>query len=453
MKTADRPSRILPIRILVVDDDRASRDVVSEALGREGHEVSVADGVDAAVAAHAAEPFDIVVSDIRMPNKDGHELLAALRKHASPPLVILITGFGDMEGAARALQGGAFEYLSKPFRTAELKATIQRAVSELRAVEAVGPAPEQPPGLVGRSPAMVRMYREVARAAASDATVLVHGESGSGKELVARAIHSYSPRKHHPFVAVNCGALTETLLESELFGHMRGAFTGAERDRKGLFEQASGGTLFLDEIGEISPRMQAQLLRVLQEGEVRPVGASRSVTVDTRIVAATNRDLSRMVREGEFREDLLYRIMVVVIDVPPLRERRDDIPLLVQHFLGRHGTEHKRQIDVEALNALIRYDWPGNVRQLENTVARALALTPGDRVTLDDLPAEIVNARPASSSADRVAEEPEAAIQTLSERNRDYALAVLERVGGNKSRAAELLGIDRKTLYRLLRED
>jgi len=442
-------------RILVVDDDAASRNVVSETLEREGYSVATADGANSALSAHIAERFDIIVSDIRMPGKDGLELLAMVRDDEQPPLVILITGFGDMEGAARALQGGAFEYLSKPFRPAELKTTVARAVSELRSVDSVGPSAEQPPGLVGRSGAMVRMYREVARAAASDATVLIHGESGSGKELVTRAIHSYSPRKGKPFIAVNCGALTETLLESELFGHVRGAFTGAEQNRKGLFEQASGGTLFLDEVGEVSPRMQAQLLRVLQEGEVRQVGSSQSIKIDTRVVAATNRDLAAMAASGDFREDLLYRIMVVVITVPPLRDRRDDVPLLVQHFLGRHGTEQKRQIDVDALEAMVRYDWPGNVRQLENTIARSLALTPGDRITLDDLPDEIANAEPSTGAhpvAD-VAGTPEAAIQTLSELNKAYAIAVLERVQGNKSKAAELLGIDRKTLYRLLKDD
>jgi len=296
------------------------------------------------------------------------------------------------------------------------------------------------------------MYREVARAASSEATVLVHGESGSGKELVARAIHAYSPRSALPFVAVNCGALPETLLESELFGHVKGAFTGADGNRKGLFREADGGTLFLDEIGEVSPRMQAQLLRVLQEGEVRPVGSSGSFKTDTRVVVATNKDLPAMVKSGDFREDLLYRIMVVVISVPPLRDRRDDIPLLAQYFLARHGTEQKRQIDVDALDALVRYDWPGNVRQLENTIARALALTPGDRITGDDLPEEVGSYTGEHASApEAVNAQSEDGIRTLSELNKAYAIAVLDKVGGNKSKAAELLGIDRKTLYRLLK--
>lgn len=437
-------------RILVVDDDAASRNVVSEMLTRDGYEVETADGTESALTAHGASPFDIVVSDIRMPGKDGLDLLRALVDDTFSPLVILITAFGDMEGAARALQGGAFEYLSKPFRTAELKVTVARAVTELRQVDSVGPSAAQPQvGLIGRSPAMVRLYREVARASASDVTVLIKGESGSGKELVARAIHSYSPRKETPFIAVNCGALTENLLESELFGHVRGAFTGADSNRKGLFEQASGGTLFLDEIGEVSGRMQAQLLRVLQEGEVRPVGSSTSYTVDTRVVAATNRSLEDMVQQGTFREDLLYRIMVIVITVPPLNKRREDIPLLVQHFLGRHGTEHKRQIDIEALHALTAYGWPGNVRQLENTIARALALTPGDRITLDDLPDEIAAQTAETSENDSTGE---STVKTLSELNREYSLTILQRCGGNKSKAAELLGIDRKTLYRLLKD-
>ncbi len=441
------------IRVLVVDDDAPSRNVVSETLARDGYSLATAGGADEAFEAHDDSAFDIVVSDIRMPGHDGLWLLKSLREHETPPLVILITAFGDMEGAARALQGGAFEYLSKPFRPAELRSTVARAVTELASTDSVGPGEEgAAAGLVGRSPAMVRMYREVARAASSEATVLVHGESGSGKELVARAIHAYSPRSALPFVAVNCGALTETLLESELFGHVKGAFTGADGNRKGLFREADGGTLFLDEIGEVSPRMQAQLLRVLQEGEVRPVGSSGSFKTDTRVVVATNKDLPAMVKSGDFREDLLYRIMVVVISVPPLRDRRDDIPLLAQYFLARHGTEQKRQIDVDALDALVRYDWPGNVRQLENTIARALALTPGDRITGDDLPEEVGSYTGEHASApEAVNAQSEDGIRTLSELNKAYAIAVLDKVGGNKSKAAELLGIDRKTLYRLLK--
>ena len=442
-------------RILVVDDDAPSRSVVSETLQRDGHDVATAGGALEALDAHRAAPYDIVVSDIRMPGKDGLWLLKSLREEDPSPLVILITAFGDMEGAVRAVQGGAFEYLSKPFRPAELKATVSRAITGLRSTESVGPVfQDAAPGLVGRSPAMVRLYREVARAATTDATVLIAGESGSGKELVARAIHSYSTRKTKPFIAVNCGALTESLLESELFGHVKGAFTGADTARKGFFAEAEYGTLFLDEIGEVSPRMQAQLLRVLQESEIRPVGASNSFKVDTRVVTATNRDLNAMVKEGDFREDLLYRIMVVVIDVPPLRERRDDVLLLTQHFLARHGTDEKRQIDVEALEALVRYDWPGNVRQLENTIARALALAPGDRITLGDLPEEIATFTGDFTAApEELSVQTREEIRTLSEVNKAYAVAVLEKVGGNKSKAAELLGIDRKTLYRLLKED
>ncbi|MBN1944959.1 MAG: sigma-54-dependent Fis family transcriptional regulator [Bradymonadales bacterium] len=442
-------------RILVVDDDAPSRQVVCEILGREGYQVEMADSGDSALALHQEEPFDLVVSDIRMPGRDGLDLMRELKRSSRPPLIILITAFGDMDGAAQALQGGAFEYLSKPFRPSELKATVARAVTELQSVDSIGPSGgDSSLGLIGRSPAMIRLYREVARASSSDATVLVVGESGSGKELVARAIHNYSPRKTRPFVAVNCGALTETLLESELFGHVKGAFTGADANRKGLFEEANAGTLLLDEIGEVSPRMQAQLLRVLQEREIRPVGASHSVTVDTRVVAATNRDLEEMVKNGQFREELLYRINVVVIEVPPLRERQEDIPYLVQHFLARHGCDQRKQIDVEALNALIQFPWPGNVRQLENMIARALALTPGDRITLADLPPEVSSTCVPATSRKMTAlpSTTPKPIQTLSELNRAYALEVLDQVGGNKSKAAELLGIDRKTLYRLLKE-
>jgi len=320
--------------------------------------------------------------------------------------------------------------------------------------------------VVGRSEGMLQVYKTAARVALTDATVLVVGESGTGKELVARAIHSSSARAAGPFIAVDCGAIAEGVLESELFGHARGSFTGATGTRRGLFEEATGGTLFLDEIGDIGTRIQGQLLRVLQEGEIRRVGESAPVKVDTRVVAATNKDLGEAVKAGRFREDLFYRLNVVAIRIPPLRERREDIPLLAEHFAARHAGERGASLTTDAREALLLWDWPGNVRELENAVARALALNPGGTILPEDLPEAVrerwrperaVSARsPAIATPPPLVAAPDPLIAdhpTLDELSRRYAERVLRDAGGNKTRAAEALGIDRKTLSRLLREE
>jgi DNA-binding NtrC family response regulator len=377
-----------------------------------------------------------------------------------------------VDGAVDAIRRGAYDYISKPYQVDAIKLVVDRALRhrwlatenrhlkrEIREKYALA-------NVVGRSEGMLQVYKTAARVALTDATVLVVGESGTGKELVARAIHSSSARSSGPFLAVDCGSIAEGVLESELFGHARGSFTGATGTRRGLFEEAAGGTLFLDEIGDIGPRIQGQLLRVLQEGEIRRVGESAPIRVDTRVVAATNKDLAEAVKAGKFREDLFYRLNVVTIRIPPLRERREDIPLLAEHFAARHAGDRGASITTEAREALLLWDWPGNVRELENAVARALALNPGGTILPEDLPEtvrELWQAQrggPARPSSSITPPPPLAAVDplagdhpTLDVLGRRYAERILKEQGGNKTRAAEVLGIDRKTLSRLLSEE
>ncbi|HEY5091290.1 MAG TPA: sigma-54 dependent transcriptional regulator, partial [Polyangia bacterium] len=354
-------------RVLVAEDDRVARDLLCEILRGEGYEVeAVDDGAGAIERAQAGDGrYDLVVSDVRMERSGGFDVLEAFTTKAPGTPVILITAFGDVSGAMEAIQRGAYDYVSKPFNIEELRLTVGRALERRRLVAEQKAAPsEGKPALqdiVGKSPVMLEVYKLVARVAGSTATVLVEGESGTGKELVARAIHTHSPRVAAPFLPVNCTALTESLLESELFGHTRGAFTGAVAAKRGLFEMAHEGTLFLDEIGDMGPKMQAQLLRTLQDGEVRPVGGAESIKVDVRLVCATNRDLEAEVKAGKFREDLYFRINVVTVHLPPLRDRREDIPSLVAHFLAKLGRREGRAaatMSAEALQMLTTYPWP-----------------------------------------------------------------------------------------------
>ena len=446
-------------RVLVCEDDRVARDLLAEILRREGYEVDGIASGQAGVDRAGASDYDLVISDVRLGDgPGGMDVLAAFRQRAPQTPVILITGFGDVTGAMAAIQKGAYDYVSKPFNVEELVATVARALErsrlleENRALKARRGRDEEAriESIVGRSPAMLGVYKMVARVAPTQSTVLVVGESGSGKELVARAIHSHSPRAGGPFVAVNCTALTESLLESELFGHERGAFTGAVAAKRGVFEEARGGTLFLDEIGDIGQKMQAQLLRVLQEGEIRRVGGSEPIKVDVRLVAATNREPEEEVRAGRFREDLYFRINVVTIRLPSLRERPGDIPLLVDHFLAKYAAREKRAdlgLSAEALSLLEHYPWPGNVRELENVIERALALSKDGVILPSDLPAE-VSAPTSVPVAGLIDDRP-----TLAELERRYIELVLRETGGNKKRAAEILGIDRRTLYRTLERD
>jgi two-component system response regulator AtoC len=435
-------------RILVVDDDEVTCALLIEVLGREGIEVVGETDPRRALALAEAAPVDLAIVDVQMPGMNGLAMLQELRgRHPGLP-VIVMTAFGSMDSAVQAISSGAVDYISKPMDVDELRATVRRVVSNGGEPRAELPAAgTQIQGMVGRHPAMVEVYKTVARVAPGRSTVLVMGESGTGKELVARAIHEHGPRRTRRFVAVDCGALTETLLESELFGHVRGAFTGAVADTAGLFAEANGGTIFLDEIGDVSPALQAKLLRVLQEHQVRPVGGSGWRTVDVRVIAATRRDLAAEVAAGRFREDLYYRLKVVTVELPPLRERAEDVPLLVDHLVRRAAEEcGKRVIGVsEAALALLRaYRWPGNVRELAHVIERAVALTQNEILTAADLPPEVREPGPAAAGvipADR---------PTLNELKRRYIRCVLEEHGGNVSRAAAVLGVDRRSLYRML---
>ncbi|MEJ7708381.1 MAG: sigma-54 dependent transcriptional regulator [Pyrinomonadaceae bacterium] len=440
-------------RILVVDDDKASCELLSEIFAEQNWQTATAQTPRQARELAAATHFDLVISDINLESDEtGMDLLRFLRE-TSP--VILVTGFGSLERAVEATREGAYDFISKPFKVAEVVETARRALHRREPGTAAPEATEQHGDIaafiVGRSPAMIELYKEVARVAPARATVLVSGESGTGKELVARSLHKHSPREHRAFVAVNCGALTESLLEAELFGAVKGAYTGAHTDRKGLWEEAEGGTLFLDEIGETSPAMQVKLLRALQEGEIRPVGASRNRQVDARIVAATNRNLEREVKEGRFREDLFYRLSVVTLHMPPLRERRGDIPLLVEKFLQRAaavGGQRLRLTD-DALARLAAYDFPGNVRELQAAVEYASLHARDGEVTVDDLPAKLQSEEVRAAAKRSPLAELYSDLVTLEEIERRYLLYVLEATGGNRSRTAEIMGIDRRTLYRM----
>ncbi|ABF90698.1 sigma-54 dependent DNA-binding reponse regulator Nla28 [Myxococcus xanthus DK 1622] len=436
-------------RILVVDDDPQARDLLQRLLGPLGA-VTQAPDPRRATERIAEGAFDLVLTDMAMPEPgDGLKVLHEVKAQLPDTPVVVVTAFGNIEGALDSIQQGAFDYLAKPFDVDAILRVARRALEQKRLVEENRSLRQQVERgslmLVGRSPALLEVYKHVARAAASNVPVLITGETGTGKEMVARALHKRSPRMNGPFIPVDCGAITESLMESELFGHAKGSFTGASGARRGVFEEASGGTLFLDEIGDVGMKVQSQLLRVLQEGEIRRVGESVPVKVDVRVVAATNKDLKTRVAEGLFREDLLYRLDVVHLHLPPLRERSEDIPALVEHFAGRHARGGVRPVVTSEANArLAAYDWPGNVRQLENVVARALALNVTGVLGPQDFPEPIGDAS-TPKMAGLAGDMP-----SLAELSRRYAAQVLQHVGGNKSEAARLLDVDRKTLYKLL---
>ena len=434
-------------RILIVDDDMETCRLIAELVASPGRDLQQCQTAAKAMELAHKEQFDLVISDINLNGPEsGLDVLKAFKEANAAGEVVLISGFGTLETAVQAVRAGAFDYISKPFNISEVRAIVARALARDRKPAAgdAKPGVDVPPeGIIGRTAGMLAVYKQIAYASDSIAPVLIQGESGTGKELVARAIHAHGTRTSRPFVAVNCGAITETLLESELFGHVRGAFTGAVADRKGVFEQAHGGTVFLDEIGDMPPAMQVKLLRVLQDGEVRPVGGNRSIHTDARVVAATNVDLDRCVSEGRFRQDLFYRLSVIVIRIPSLRDRREDIPLLIEQFVRNASARSGRHVVIspEAVVALTSYRWPGNVRELENTIERLVVFSRG-RLELADLP-EAVLAAP--SLEERLFQD----LPTLDELERRYLIHVLEAVGGNRSRAAEALGIDRRTLYRM----
>ena len=444
-------------RVLVVDDEPAMCEVLVEELGRRGYEATSRTSADEAFAQLIGEDeFDVVVTDLNMRGMTGIELCERVVTNRPDIPVIVVTAFGTMETAVATLRAGAFDFLTKPFDIDQLAVTVDRAIrdrelrAEVKKLRRVAADARRFEELVGTSDAIRVVYDLIDRIAGSDTTVLVTGETGTGKELVARAIHRRSRRAGGPLVTVNCAAVPENLLESELFGHVRGAFTDAKADRKGLFVQASGGTLFLDEIGEMPQAMQAKLLRALESRAVRPVGGAMEMPFDVRIIAATHRDLTAAIDEGVFREDLYYRINVVEIEVPSLRARGGDVLLLAQTFLtelaAKHGSEVAR-ISSGAAARLLAYAWPGNIRELRNCVERAVALARYEEIVVADLPAQVREYR---SSHVLVASEDPSELVPLSEVERRYIERVMQAVGGNKRQAARILGLDRATLYRRL---
>lgn len=439
--------------ILIVDDDQRNREMLAEALSQAGFEVDTAcDGVEA-LSKTDTVPYDAVLSDIRMTPVSGLDLLDSFRKTMPEMPVVLLTAFGSVDTAIQAMKQGAFDYIAKPVNLDELVLTMKRAVEHRRLIEdnrtlkqAFSERPRAA-SLIGQSKNMVEVFKLVGKVSRSRTAVLIQGESGTGKELIARAIHDNSPRAAHRFVAVNCSAIPDSLLESELFGHTKGSFTGAHTLRRGLLEEASGGTFFLDEVGDLSPAGQAKLLRVLQEGEIRKIGSNEMVRVDLRIIAASRRNLADLVAAGRFREDLLYRLNTVTILLPPLRERPEDIPLLAEFFLVRYGDQKEVPVtsfSSAAKRALAEYSWPGNVRELEHVVERAVALVSHAILSIDDLPPEVVQKD--GDTSDHKHTFP----GTLKALQREQVLKVLESTHGNKEQTARLLGISRRTLYRLL---
>jgi DNA-binding NtrC family response regulator len=435
-------------RVLVVDDSAETLEVLERNFSAAGYLVLTSGSVAEAIRLLDGTRVDLVVTDLKMPKVSGLDLVRYVRENLRDTEVMMITGYPSVNGAVEAVKTGAEEYLAKPFTEAELLAAVGRALEKLRMRRSGRPEPEavdaRPCGIVGESAAMRDVLRAVAKAAATSATVLVSGESGTGKELVARAIHYNGPRAGAPFVPVNCGGIPEGLLESELFGHVKGAFTGAAEARAGLFHAADGGTIFFDEISEMSLAMQVKLLRVLQDGEVRMVGSGRPRTVDVRILAATNIDLPALVKGGTFREDLFYRLNVVTVNVPPLRERGDDVLLLARHFAERFARELGRPslcFPDDVLRSLRSHRWPGNVRELENVIQRLVVMAEGDCVEVPDLPSVMRFAAPRDAGVER----------TLAEVEAEHISNVLASVDGNKTRAAEILGIDRKTLREKLK--
>ena len=447
-------------KILIIDDDVGHLATLKTIVRSWGYTVETGDDGEVAVEKVKSEPVDLVLMDVRMAKMSGIEALEQIKTYNPAIPVIIMTAYSSVDSAVVALKNGAYDYLVKPLDFEVLKLTIERACehaglkAENKRLKKRLNADLEIDNIIGKSPAMKELISMLDMVAPSEATVLITGESGTGKELIARSIHYNSPRKTHPMVTVNCAAITETLLESELFGHEKGAFTGADKRREGRFMQANRGTIFLDEIGEMSATMQAKLLRVLQEREIQRVGGEQTLKVDVRVVAATNRDLETEVARGRFREDLFYRLNVMAIPVPPLRSRLDDIPLLAYHFLKQYAGQNRKPAKAfspMAMDMLLKYNWPGNVRELENAVERAVVLMTGDHVTEKQLPLNIIQKYPDQEAAAVMAIPSTDGNRPLEEIEREAILATLEAVGGNKSEAARRLGITRKTLHNKLK--
>jgi two-component system response regulator PilR (NtrC family) len=447
--------------ILIVDDERSMREFLGIYLKRSGHRVDAAANADAARKAMAAREFDVVITDLKMPDGSGLEVLSE-SKHLHPDTqVIVVTAYATAETAIAAMKAGAYDYLTKPFKVDEVGLVVERAL-ERRVLQSQNVVlRDEIKGryklerLIGKSPPMQRVFEVIRKIAPARTSVLLIGESGTGKELAARAVHELSGRDADAFIAVNCGAIPETLIESEFFGHVKGAFTGANSERPGLFEAAHGGTIFLDEIGELPVPMQVKLLRVLQERKVKKVGGTQEKEVDVRVVAATNRDLEAEVEKGTFRQDLFYRLNVIQLRLPPLRERREDVPILVDHFVRKFAAEHGRKIsgvDPDAMSALVNHSFPGNVRELENLIERAVTLAPADRIPLDTLPPlnSLSTAQPHLGPEPALPEAGMDLEKALEDFERGIIIKALERTGGNRTEAARLLGVTFRSLrYRL----
>ena len=441
--------------ILIVEDEKNTREGLEKALNL-NYQAILADNGERALQILAEKPVDILLTDLRMPGMDGLALVRRAIAHESQPVCIVLTAFGSIESAVEAMKAGAYDFLTKPLNLDQLEIVIQRALRSRRLEDENRSLRTQLDrrfgleAIIGRTPPMEELFELIRQIAPTRATALIQGESGTGKELVAHAIHGLSPRARSPFIAVHCAALSQNLLESELFGHEKGSFTGAVERRRGRFELAEGGTLFLDEISEIEPALQVKLLRVLEERKFERVGGQETLEADIRLVTATNSDLARLVRDGKFRKDLFYRLNVLTINLPPLRERRDDISLLVRHFIHEFAAENNRKIDdigPEAMAELISRDWPGNVRELKNVIERMVILSHGNKLALRDLSPSLRTGEKTPSHAGGAA-----AASSIKEANRSMIIAALEQNGNNRTVAARQLGISRRTLHRKLHE-
>jgi len=443
-------------KILVVDDEASHRTMLNAVLTSEGYQISEADDGKAAIEAAEGEFYDLILMDVRMTELDGIEAMQEIKKISPAIPMIIMTAYGSVETAVDALKSGAYDYLTKPLDIEELKILIHKALDHYRLREENIVLRERLADrfdfsrIIGKSKAMKDLFETLAMVAPSDATVLLYGESGTGKEIVANALHENSPRARRPFIKVSCAALPETLLESELFGHERGAFTGAIGRKEGRFQLANGGTIFLDEVSEMSPTTQVKLLRVLQEREFEPLGSTKTIRVDIRIIAATNKNLEEEVKEGNFREDLFYRLNVVPIELPPLRKRKEDVPLLAKHFLNIYSEKAQTPIKgflPKTMDLMIRYDWPGSIRELENAIERAVLLCHGEYIAPQDLPHAVQGAEGEAL--------PTVAVpsgMTLKEVEREVIVQTLEDTDGNRTQTARILGISRKTLQNKLKE-
>ena len=447
-------------RILIVDDEKGMREMLSIILKKEGYDTVIADSGQKALKTIKEDIFDLVITDVKMPGLGGVEVLKAVKEASPETIVIMITAYATAESAVEAMKEGAYDYVMKPFKIDEIKLVVRNALEKrmLRVENTLlrreVKARKGFENFIGRSAAMQKVFDLITKIADTTSTVLITGESGTGKELAARAIHNMSPRKERPFVYIHCGALPEQLLESELFGHMKGSFTGAVDSKEGLFEVAEGGTLFLDEISETSQTFQVKLLHVLQEKEFKRVGGTSDIRVNVRIVAATNRDLQEEVAKGSFREDLFYRLNVIPLHLPPLRERREDIPFLAEHFLGVHKkTGSPVKVSTDAMDLLLKYEWRGNVRELENIIERACALSDGSVITPGQLPGEVK--RTARRSRPVPDEVPEGGMDLeglLDDLEKEYLDKALKKCGGSKTEAARLLGVSFPSLRHKLKK-